>query len=177
MAVYIKYIITDGKNFIRLNNGRASLTDIKLKSKQFKSKAQAERFIRAKGNFNVGANHMLEYAYVERWEIHKEKKRRSFNQEERKIIYAKTNGHCYLCGEFVDFSEFEVEHKIPLARGGTNDFSNLFPVCHICNTLKGSIAPTDLINKVTQIFMYQMQQEHGDKVRWKIVSKTLGTML
>lgn len=42
-------------------------------------------------------------------------KRKKFTQEERKAIYRKTKGHCYICGEFVEFESFEIEHKKPLA--------------------------------------------------------------
>lgn len=83
-------------------------------------------------------------------------KRKKFSQEERKRIYQKTKGHCYLCGEFVDFDVFQVEHRIPLAKGGTNDFSNLFPACNCCNSMKNSIYPEELLEKITQIFMYQV---------------------
>lgn len=48
-------------------------------------------------------------------------KRRSFTKEERIKIYRKTKGHCYLCGDFVDFDSYEIEHKVPISKGGTND--------------------------------------------------------
>ena len=35
-------------------------------------------------------------------------KRKIFTKEERMKIYRKTKGHCYLCGEFVDFDKCEV---------------------------------------------------------------------
>ena len=66
-------------------------------------------------------------------------KRKSFSRIERLQIYRKTEGHCYLCGDFVDFNMFEAEHKIPLAKGGTNDLDNIFPACHSCNTIKRDI--------------------------------------
>ena len=84
-------------------------------------------------------------------------KRKSFTVEERKEIYSKTNGHCYLCGDFVDFDKFEVEHNLPLGKGGTNDFENLFPSCHICN----------------KIFMYQMEKKSNNRLRWKIVHRMI----
>lgn len=100
------------------------------------------------------------YIVMENGELVKENstitKRKKFSQMERKRIYQKTKGHCYLCGEFVDFDVYQIEHRIPLAKGGTNDFSNLFPSCPCCNSMKNSIYPEELLEKITQIFMYQV---------------------
>lgn len=104
-------------------------------------------------------------------------KRKSFSPNERKLIYKKTNGHCYLCGEFVDFDSFEVEHKVPLSKGGTNDLSNTFCACHCCNTIKHDIYPRDFMDKISQIFMYQMQLQNGSSLRWKIINRELSKML
>ena len=104
-------------------------------------------------------------------------KRKSFSTKERLIIYRETKGHCYLCGEFVDFDSFEVEHKIPLSKGGTNNLNNLFCSCHCCNTIKHEIYPQDFIKKVLQIFMYQMQIRNRDSLRWKIIHRELQKMV
>lgn len=104
-------------------------------------------------------------------------KRKSFSKEERLQIYRKTEGHCYLCGDFVDFNMFEVEHKIPLAKGGTNDLDNVFCSCHECNTIKRDIYPANLMEKVTKIFLYQMEMKHGNKLIWRIVHRVLVGMV
>ena len=104
-------------------------------------------------------------------------KRKSFSSRERLTIYRKTKGHCYLCGEFVDFDSFEVEHKVPLSKGGTNDLSNTFCACHCCNTIKHDIYPRDFMDKISQIFMYQMQLQNGSSLRWKIITRELSKML
>ena len=104
-------------------------------------------------------------------------KRKSFSPNERKLIYKKTNGHCYLCGEFVDFESFEVEHKVPLSKGGTNDLSNTFCACHCCNTIKHDIYPRDFMDKISQIFLYQMRIRNRNSLRWRIIHKELQKML
>lgn len=43
---------------------------------------------------------------------------------------------CYLCLEFITFSKDHLEHKIPLSRGGTNEYSNLGIACQHCNCTK-----------------------------------------
>lgn len=42
-------------------------------------------------------------------------------------------GRCAYCGAK---EKLEVEHKIPLSRGGTNDISNIVPACRRCNRRK-----------------------------------------
>lgn len=100
-------------------------------------------------------------------------KRKKFTKEERIKIYRKTEGHCYLCGEFVDFDSYEIEHKVPLSKGGTNDLSNLYCACHCCNTIKHDIYPTDFMEKIIQIFMYQMEKKIHNRFKKCIIRKTL----
>lgn len=104
-------------------------------------------------------------------------KRKNFSVNDRKNIYRKTNGCCYLCGEFVDFDSFEIEHEMPLAKGGTNNFSNLYCSCHTCNTMKNSIYPQELMDKITQIFMHQMKKKYSKKIKWKIIHTLLRKMV
>lgn len=100
-------------------------------------------------------------------------KRKSFSASDRKKIYQKTKGHCYLCGEFVDYDSFEIDHRIPLAKGGTNDLSNLFCSCHCCNHIKHDIYPTDFMEKITQIFMYQVTQKGNNHTKLFVARKTM----
>lgn len=102
--------------------------------------------------------------------------RKNFSVRERIIIYRKTHGHCYLCGEFVDFDSFEIEHKVPLSKGGTNELSNLCPACHCCNTIKHDIYLQVFIEKISQIFMYQMEISHRNSLRWRVIHNVLKKM-
>ena len=104
-------------------------------------------------------------------------KRKSFSGEERIQIYRKTKGHCYLCGEFVDFEKFEIEHRLPVSKGGTNDFSNVFCSCHICNTIKHDIYPEDFMERISKIFLYQMEKKSGNSIKWKIIHRLLNGMV
>lgn len=104
-------------------------------------------------------------------------KRKSFSPNERKIIYKKTKALCYLCGEFVDFDSFEVEHKVPLSKGGTNNLNNLFCSCHCCNSIEQDIYPKDFMEKISQIFMYQMRIRNRNSLKWKIINRELSKML
>lgn len=48
---------------------------------------------------------------------------------------------CARCGAYeADRKNMHVDHKIPLARGGSNDRSNLEALCRTCNLGKGASA-------------------------------------
>ena len=95
----------------------------------------------------------------------------------RRSIYEKTQGHCYLCGEVIGFKSFEVEHKKPISKGGTDNLDNLYPSCHKCNKIKNNIFYEDFMEKISQIFMYQMQTQYGNSLRWKFINGELSKMM
>lgn len=103
-------------------------------------------------------------------------RRKRFSVKDRLAIYRKTEGHCYLCGEFVDFDSFEVEHHIPISKGGTNDLDNLYCSCTTCNAIKRDIYPQEFMEKISQIFICQMQKKYGDSLEWKVAYRLLKTM-
>ncbi len=60
-------------------------------------------------------------------------------------IYDRTSGKCHICGKklarlnygLLDArGSWEVEHSIPVARGGTDHANNLFAACISCNRSK-----------------------------------------
>lgn len=45
---------------------------------------------------------------------------------------------CYLCNKTIDFGQDSLDHKIPLFRGGGNNYSNLMIAHKGCNCKKGT---------------------------------------
>lgn len=43
---------------------------------------------------------------------------------------------CYICLSPIEFGKDHLEHKIPLIRGGTNEYNNLSIACQECNCKK-----------------------------------------
>lgn len=71
------------------------------------------------------------------------------NLARRKVIWNRSSSICYLCGEYVSFDEFTIEHLKPKSRGGTNDLSNLRASHFHCNQKKGSkLLSPEVINKL-----------------------------
>lgn len=62
-------------------------------------------------------------------------------------IMERDNFTCQYCGQSAPDVKLEVDHKLALADGGTNDLSNLVTSCYACNRGKESlrfsvVAPT-----------------------------------
>lgn len=52
---------------------------------------------------------------------------------------------CTYCPEPIDALSMALDHDVPLAYGGTNEFSNLLPACRDDNELKGAMTGTDYL--------------------------------
>jgi 5-methylcytosine-specific restriction endonuclease McrA len=56
-----------------------------------------------------------------------------------KVIYARANGVCGICGDLINVGErFHVDHIKPISRGGEHSYSNTQPAHVRCNLSKGS---------------------------------------
>lgn len=92
---------------------------------------------------------------------HTKVKRKQFTVAERTTIYNRNKGRCAICGRFVPYDEFTVDHIIPLAKGGNNDLNNLQCACKVCNLIKQDILPEDLIDKLSEIMLYQAKKTNN----------------
>ena len=86
--------------------------------------------------------------------------RRNFSVSERSAVYTKTEGHCAICGKFVPYTEFTVDHIVP----------NLQCACGVCNRIKQDILPEELMEKLVKIMLFQVQKKQNKKYR-KILRK------
>ena len=56
----------------------------------------------------------------------------------RMDIYDRDEGICYLCGEFVPTSTFQIDHLVPIALGGADAEYNVGIAHSSCNAQKGA---------------------------------------
>lgn len=99
-------------------------------------------------------------------------KRVQFKTDIRKLVYRKTEGHCALCGNFVDYEDYTIDHIVPLSKGGTNDINNLQCACKVCNNIKTDILPDEFMDKISQILVHNMNNNYD-----KIIGKKLSKMI
>jgi 5-methylcytosine-specific restriction endonuclease McrA len=74
-----------------------------------------------------------------RWQRYQARKRDAFVEDVNPlIVFERDEGRCGICGEPVDQGRFEVDHVIPLARGGEHSYANTQPAHPLCNQRKGT---------------------------------------
>jgi 5-methylcytosine-specific restriction endonuclease McrA len=61
-------------------------------------------------------------------------------------IFIRDDYSCIYCGremlqDFDDWMSLEVDHLVPIARGGSDSLDNRVTSCNVCNRLKGSYVP------------------------------------
>ena len=64
--------------------------------------------------------------------------RAKLGPEVRRELYRRQQGRCVYCGGRQRMDLMDVDHKTPLARGGSNDRRNLQLLCRTCNVRKGT---------------------------------------
>ncbi len=55
----------------------------------------------------------------------------------RFAIYKRDGYRCRICGVSERYADLEVDHIIPIAKGGKTNYNNLQTLCHRCNVEKG----------------------------------------
>ncbi len=61
-------------------------------------------------------------------------KRKPISKATREAVFKRDNYCCVKCGST---KNLEVDHKVSLANGGTNEMANLQTLCQDCNRRKG----------------------------------------
>ena len=84
-------------------------------------------------------------------------KRVGFSDNLKRELYKEQHGKCLYCGVQKNIKKYEIDHKDPVVRGGSNDKFNLQLLCRPCNRRKG------------------MQTDIEYRERYKAVMQTKGT--
>lgn len=65
----------------------------------------------------------------------------SFTEAEFQAKFAANNYHCHWCGKKLTAKTVTRDHRIPLAKGGSDSINNIVPSCHSCNARKRTKMP------------------------------------
>lgn len=81
----------------------------------------------------------------------------------RERVLLKTGGHCYLCWrEYTKdlelalrvpkryFNKMQVDHIVPVSKGGPNALSNYMPACARCNNLKSNLGMREAQDRIAR---------------------------
>lgn len=69
----------------------------------------------------------------------------TFTRDDVKALLLLQKKTCIVCRQHL--TEYHVDHKVPLHRGGTNDPSNLQILCPTCNVRKGAKDPIEFMQE------------------------------
>lgn len=67
----------------------------------------------------------------------------AYTAAEWRIVKARYSHHCLWCGKCEPQIKLTPDHVVPLSWGGSNDISNIQPLCYSCNSRKGDRHATD----------------------------------
>lgn len=65
--------------------------------------------------------------------------RRRLTKQDRRAVYEKMGGHCAYCGCEISIREMQVDHVVPLRKGGADTLENMLPACQSCNHYKSTL--------------------------------------
>lgn len=166
------FVLTNGRCYITTKkSGGIIKTPHIEEAQQFYDKSSASRKLqRAPGKCRG-------YFIFEIEQENKRKKQRRFrihySADIRKMIYDKTDGHCVLCGRKILFEDMTLDHIIPLAMEGPDEVGNLQSTCKLCNMAKASALPEEFIDRISSIFLYQMEKKYANRLGWKVAAYIL----
>lgn len=174
---YMAYVLTNGSYYVRMtetggvaktkdvNEARIYLTTEKAKERLEKAPSKTH------GYYIEDVETNTKYRYS------RSKGRIKFPKEVRELIYNTAQGKCVLCGRKITYDKMTLDHIVPLAMNGADDVSNLQCTCEACNLFKGSVLPDNFMERITEIFLCQMDKKEGRRLLWKIVHKILNKMI
>jgi len=80
-------------------------------------------------------------------------KKGSLWAKKKKKLFDKQKGICALCGENMDYSDCNLDHKVPKSKGGHNGIKNLQATHRRCNSIKSNSCAHTLSRKVYEKIM------------------------
>ena len=161
------YVLTNGSYYVRMTEtgGVAKTKDVNEARIYMTTEKAKERLLKAPVETNA------------KYKFSKSKGRINFPKEVRELIYNTAKGRCALCGRKITYDNMTLDHIVPLAMNGADDVGNLRCTCEACNLFKGSVLPDDFMERITRIFLYQMDRKENKRLLWKFVHKILNKMI
>jgi hypothetical protein len=87
----------------------------------------------------------------------------------RYAVLERDGYRCRYCGAEATDAKLHVDHRMPVSKGGTNDFENLVTACSDCNLGKHAFLPTRYIpaqreNALAAVIFQRMCERFGAEV-------------
>lgn len=108
--------------------------------------SMGERNIELRGGWrrDTGERSLLHLAPIIAVEDHSHQRGRSLVPRLcRRTLHQRDRGICMYCAKHVSYDAMQVEHVVPLSRGGRTVWKNVVCACHRCNHHKGNRVPEE----------------------------------
>ena len=160
-------VLTDGTYYIHMTEtGRIIKTLDVNKAKRFSSGTIAE-------HVRSSCTKKCKGFYIDTLGGSRKKRRKTYSQDVKRMVYIKNDGYCSICGKKMTLNECNLDHRIPLSKGGIDAVENLDCVHVQCNLIKSNLLPDELEKETRDIFLYQMEKNSGHRFRWKVAKLML----
>ena len=85
------------------------------------------------------------------------RRRKAFSPELKRELHKAQAGKCMYCGRKPGIDLMDIDHKNPVAKGGSDTKRNLQLLCRSCNTRKGATTDRQFRTKFKSIGVPQTQ--------------------
>lgn len=93
--------------------------------------------------------------------------RKQFTPKERAALFEKAGGRCQNCTrKIMGFEDWDIDHVLPLACGGTNDEENLQVLCPSCHGRKTPDDVSDAAKIKRVAIKHSVPKRHRQKRGW-----------
>lgn len=177
MGDVMAYVLTNGEYYIRMTEtGKTAKTQDVSEARIYITADKAkERLLKAPGK--TKGYYIKDTDTNTKYEFNRNKGRVKFPKEVRKLIYNTAKGRCVLCGRKITYDKMTLDHIVPLAMNGEDDVRNLQCTCESCNLFKGSVLPEDFMDRINEIFWYQMEKKNHRNLLWILVKKSVKKLI
>lgn len=171
------YVLTNGEYYIKMTEtGKTAKTQNVGEARVYVTADKAkERLLKAPGK--TKGYYIKDTDTNTKYEFNRNKGRVKFPKEVRKLIYNTAKGRCVLCGRKITYDKMTLDHIVPLAMNGEDDVRNLQCTCEACNLFKGSVLPEDFMDRINDIFWYQMEKKNQRNLLWILVKKSIKKLI
>lgn len=90
--------------------------------------------------------------------INKNKMHRNVSNGKRRQVFNRQSGRCSMCGQKMQYTNFTVDHIVPISNGGSNSLDNLEAMCYMCNHMKDNYSKEDFLNHIKIIYEYKIKE-------------------
>lgn len=95
----------------------------------------------------------------------------------KRIVYMKSHGECQLCGGDISLDEMVLDYVSSPPINGGEKVDDVQGICQRCNQIKGNMPTKNFIDKITEIFVYQLEKQFSDDCSWKIARNIIMSIL